>query len=261
LDFQVGDRRLAGMAAQNSGRFLRQMLVEGVGEQGQSAIVRARIVIVGCGALGSVIASFLVRAGVGHVTLIDPDRVESSNLHRQILFDEDDAVAGRAKVDAARARLSNVHPTVHVEAIVGSFDAGNADGLIGEADVVVDGTDNFTTRYEINDACVRLGKPWIYGGVVGASGMSMTVIPRRTACLRCVFPEAPVPGVGRSPERDGVFGPIVGVIGAVEAAEALKLIVGAQPARGLAQVDLWEGAMSRLDVGGPRPDCETCGHR
>lgn len=242
-------------------RFLRQILVSGVGETGQRAIARASALVVGCGALGSVVASFLTRAGVGGVTLVDPDHVESPNLHRQILFDQGDADGRRPKVDAARARLDSIHPRVSVRARICRFDRDNAEELVSDADVVVDGTDNFDTRYLINEVCVRQGKPWVYGGVVGASGMSMTVVPERSPCLRCVFPEPPDPGVGRTPERDGVFGPVVGVIGSFEAAEALKLLVGAEPSAGLLQVDLWTGFAQRLELGARRPDCETCGAR
>lgn len=247
------------MAQRDPGRFERQMRVAGVGEKGQLAIARATVVVVGCGALGSVIASFLVRAGVGRVRLVDPDRVESGNLHRQILFDEADARAGRTKVDAALARLTAVHPAVHVEAIERRFEPGSAKALLAGADVVLDGTDNFPTRYHINEACVQLAIPWVYGGVVAASGMTMTIVPHRTPCLRCVFPEAPAEGVGRAPQRDGVLGPVVGVVGSLQAAEALKLIVGAEPSAGLAQVDLWTGDLRRLDLGGRRPDCTVCG--
>jgi molybdopterin/thiamine biosynthesis adenylyltransferase len=240
-------------------RFLRQMLVSGVGEAGQRAIGRGRVLVVGCGALGSVIASFLVRAGVGVVRLVDPDRVEVCNLHRQILFDEQDASEGRAKAEAAVARLERVHPSVRIEALLTRLDGSNAEDLIRHVDVVADGTDNFETRYLINEACVRLGVPWVYGGVVGMTGMSMTVVPHCTPCLRCVFPEAPRPGVGSAPERDGVFGPVVGVVGSLEAGEVLKLLVGGEPSHGLARVDLSDGTLARLNLGGRRADCETCG--
>ncbi len=240
-------------------RFLRQMLVSGIGEAGQRAIGRGRVLVVGCGALGSVIASFLVRAGVGAIRLVDPDRVELGNLHRQILFDERDATEGRTKVEAAVARLGRVHPSVRIESLLARLDENNVDDLIRHADVVADATDNFETRYLINEACVRLGVPWVYGGVVGMTGMSMVVVPHRTPCLRCVFPEAPQPGVGRAPDRDGVFGPVVGVVGSLEAGEVLKLLVGSEPSLGLARVDFSDGTLARLHLGERRPDCETCG--
>lgn len=243
-----------------SGRFGRQVMVDGIGHTGQQAIQRARVLVVGCGALGNVIASFLARAGVGDLTLVDPDRVQADNLHRQTLFDDEDALVGRSKAEKAASLLRGVHPGIQrIVARQDRVDETNAKSFIEGMDVVVDATDNFATRYQINDVCVGLGKPWIYGGVVGATGMSMVIRPKRSPCLRCVFPEPPAPGVARSPETDGVFGPVVGVIGSVQAAEALKLIVGADPSTGLLHVDLWSGSMSRLDVGGPRGDCEACG--
>lgn len=224
-------------------RFHRQVLVAGIGREGQRAIERAKVMVVGCGALGSVAASFLVRAGVGHIVLVDPDYVEATNLHRQILFDAEDIT--QAKADVACARLKRVHPSVTIEARVQRLGAGNASELFQGIDVVVDGTDNFATRYEINETCMVMGKPWIYGGVLGALGLSMTIVPGKTPCLRCVFPEAPK--VDRTPE--GVFGPVVGVVGSLEASETLKLILGIEPAKGLARVDLWSGTVVRLDMG------------
>jgi len=239
-------------------RFFRQMRVSGIGPEGQAALSKSRVLVVGCGALGSVLASFIVRAGVGTVHLVDDDWVELSNLYRQILFDQEDALQRRDKALVVASKLSLVHPFVTVKAHRIRLLDDNIDALVGGVDVVVDGTDNFETRYRINDTCVRLGIPWVYGGVLGMTGMSMTVVPGQTPCLRCVFPSVAGAQDGPTPEREGVFGPVVGVVASLQAAEALKLLMGHPPSAGLARVDLMEGSLSRLDLGGRRPDC-SCG--
>lgn len=244
------------------------MLLPGIGEAGQRRLAGARVVVVGCGALGTAIADLLVRAGVGErdagggVTIIDRDIVELTNLQRQTLFEEADAAAGTPKAAAAAARLARVNGGVNITPVVADLNARSAERLVlgpGKPDVVLDATDNFSTRYLINDLCVKNSIPWVYGGAVGTQGMVMTVLPRRTACLRCVFPEAPSPGTEPTCDTAGVLGPVTALVGAVQAAEAIKCIVGAEAAKGLLTVDLWTGVTRRLDVGGAREDCPCCG--
>ena len=175
-------------------RYSRQALFEGIGPEGQAAIMASRITIVGCGALGCVQASLLVRAGVGTVRLIDRDLVEVTNLHRQVLFDDADARACLPKAVAAADKLRKANPTVTVEGLVDDLDPSSIDRLLAGSDVVLDGTDNFEARYLLNDWCVKTGTPWIYGGCVGSYGLTFPIVPGQTGCLRCVFPIAPAPG-------------------------------------------------------------------
>ena len=190
-------------------RYSRQILFPGIGERGQEALLAGHVVIAGCGALGSFHAAALARAGVGRLTLIDRDYIEPSNLHRQWLFEEEDAAEGLPKAVAAARRLGRINSSIQVHPAIADLTGGNAEELLGDADVILDGTDNFETRYLINDAAVMLDKPWIFGGVIGSEGQTMTIRPGVTPCMRCVIETSPPPGMTPTCETAGVLGPAV----------------------------------------------------
>lgn len=239
-------------------RYSRQTRFAGVGVEGQRKLGESSVLIVGCGAMGSALANNLVRAGVGRVRLVDRDFVELNNLQRQTLYDEADAAEAAPKAIAAARRLAAVNSAAPVEPIVADFDADNAETLLEGMDLVMDGTDNFETRYLLNDVCVKAGKPWIYSGVIAAYGVSMTILPGDTACLRCVFPQRPLPGTTPTCDTAGILNGIVAAIGGVSSTEALKLLMGSdRVARGLFWMDLWENTSERMEL--PRqPGCQTC---
>jgi len=238
-------------------RYDPQTLVQEIGQEGQRRLGKGRVLLIGCGGLGSMVSTVLVRAGVGRLTVLDPDRVELSNLGRQILYDEDDVASNRPKVESARARLSRINSEVDLHCMEERFTPENADQLVADADLVVDGTDNFETRYLINDTCVRQNKPWIFGGVVATSGMRLTVVPGQGPCLRCLFPSPPDPGALPHPRTHGVIGTMPMVVAALQATEAIKLLVGAPAYTGLLTMDLWEGRFQRVKAAAD-PDCPVC---
>ena len=231
-------------------RYARQMRYPHLGEEGQRRLAASRALICGCGALGSLLANTLVRAGVGHVRLVDRDFVELSNLHRQTLFDEADAAAGLPKVIAAAEKLRRINSSVEIEPVVAHVGPDNVESLCQGVDAILDGTDNFETRYLLNDAAVYLGLPWVYGGCVGAEGQTLTIVPGETGCLRCLLPECPPPGSTPTCDTAGVLAPIVGVIASMQAQEAIKLLSGNRAAisRQLTVVDLWQNRLLQLDV-------------
>src|SRR5919199_6803109 len=241
-------------------RYSRQVLFPGIGEAGQARLAGARALLVGCGALGTVLANVLVRAGVGRLTVVDRDYVERSNLQRQVLFDEDDLASDLPKAVAAAAKLCRINPEVAVEPVVADLNATNVETLLAGADLAMDGTDNFEARYLLNDACVKHGVPWVYAAAIGAYGTTFPVLPGETPCLRCVFAESPPPGTLPTCDTAGVLAPAVGVVANLAATEALKLLVGAreQLNRALVWLDVWENAFHRLELGAPNADCPTC---
>jgi len=244
-------------------RYARQRRFGPIGSVGQARIGAARVTLIGCGALGSGAANLLVRAGVGHLTVIDRDYVELSNLQRQVLFDETHLDGPMPKAVAAADVLRRINGNVTIEPLVTDVHGGNVEALIAEADVVVDGSDSIETRHIINEAAVKRGVPWVYGGVVGSTGMSMTVRPGATPCLRCVFPHPPAPGALPTCETAGVIGPAVETVAAIQAVETIKLLTGNEASLhgGLVNVDLWAVSMETVPVGRPRPGCPTCGRR
>ena len=244
----------------HGGRYERQVLLEEVGQEGQRRLAASSAAVLGCGALGSMIANVLVRAGVGRVRVVDRDVVEESNLHRQILYDEDDVASGQHKAELAARKLRRVNSRVQLEGLVLDIAADNVEALVGDVDVVLDGTDNFEARYLINDACVKLGKPWIYGGVVGTCGMTLAITPGQGPCLRCIFPRPPEPGSLPSPETRGVLGSLPMVIGAMQATRALSVLLGHAPAAELVNLNLWDGAHQAVKVLQDE-DCPACGKR
>jgi len=249
------------MTAFDPDRYSRQVRFAPLGADGQVRLADARVAIVGCGALGSVVAMTLVRAGVGFVRIIDRDVPELSNLPRQVLFDEADVVAGIPKAAAAAAHLRRINSAAQIDPVVADLTPIHAETLLGGVDVIVDGTDNFEARFIVNEYACRHGIPWVYGGAIGAEGRVMTVLPGKTACLRCLIPDPPAPGVMPTCDTAGIIGPTAIVVGAIEAAEAIKLIVGTTDGVGsrLLACDLWEGVWRSIDLSSlAEYGCATC---
>jgi len=250
----------------NLERYSRQMRVPGIGKVGQERIMNSRVTLCGVGALGTVLANTLVRAGVGHVRIIDRDFVEPSNLQRQVLFDESDVTNNLPKAEAAATKLRQINSNVTIEAIVADIDRSNIEGFCHDADLILDGTDNFEVRYTINDAAIKLNKPWVYGGAVGVEGMTMTIIPGETPCLRCVFEQSPGPGEVGTCETAGVLGPIVGIVASFQATEALKILAGKPETinRELYMLNIWENTSRRVKIAplmGRKGQCPCCALR
>lgn len=246
-----------------SDRYSRQTLFAGIGPEGQGRLARGRLLVVGAGALGSAALDMLVRAGVGTVRFVDRDTVETSNLQRQSLYDEEDAREGIPKAEGARRRLAAVNPEVALEPLALDLHAGNVREVMAGTDLVLDATDNFETRYLINDAAVSTGIPWIYAACVGSYGMTLTVLPGRTGCLRCVVPDVPPPGASPTCDTAGVIAPAVQAVASYAVTEALKLLAGREEdlATGIWHLDVWERTAYRMDIGEPDPDCPACGRR
>lgn len=261
------------------------MLLAEIGETGQRRLRDASVLIVGCGALGSASAELLARAGVGELHLVDRDLVEPTNLQRQLLYGEDDAARGRPKAEAARARLEAINREVRVRAWVDDFTAENARDYADGVDLLIDGLDNFETRFILNDLAVEQGVPYCYGGAVGTAGMAMSILPRRrgksppsrrrprmelypdeaaTPCLRCLFPTLPPPGSSPTCDTAGVLGTVTATVAARQATDAIKLLTGnhARIGRGLWSIDLWAGTAHFAAIGhGPEDACVCCGGR
>lgn len=247
----------------NSGdneRYSRQILFNGIGRQGQERLLHSRAVIIGCGALGSSQAEALARAGVGNLRIVDRDFVEFSNLQRQTMFTESDAVERLPKAIACANRIREINSDISVEPEVADVNHSNIERLISDVDVVIDGTDNFATRYLINDACVKHEVNWVYGAAVGSYGVTMTIRPHETPCLRCVFPEAPPAASAPTCDTAGVIMPIISVVASVQVTEALKLMTGRLEDlhNSLMQFDVWRNEWRKISIGQPLPDCSTC---
>ena len=241
-------------------RYSRQILFSGIGEAGQRRLLESRALIVGCGALGSAHAESLARAGVGKLRIADRDFVEASNLQRQTMFTEADAAERIPKAVAASNHLREINSDIEVEAEVTDVNHSNIENLINDCDVVLDGTDNFATRYLINDACVKHETNWIYGAAVGSYGVTMTVLPHQTPCLRCVFEEAPPAASAPTCDTAGVIMPVISVVSAVQVTEALKLLTDQHESlnKSLMQFDVWRNEWRKINPGPPSPDCQTC---
>ncbi|NGZ76512.1 ThiF family adenylyltransferase [Saccharibacillus alkalitolerans] len=240
-------------------RYSRQMLFAPIGENGQRRLAERSVCIVGMGALGTVLANHMVRAGVGTVRMADRDYVESSNLQRQMLYDEEDAALALPKVEAAKRKLQKINSSVRLETSFADVAPGNIEDLLKGVDLVLDGTDNFQTRFLLNDACYSLGIPFVYGGAVGSRGMSAVFVPGETPCLRCFIPSAD--SGGETCDTVGVISPIVDIVASYQAAEALKLLVGDDASRRktLLSLDVWHNRHHELKPVAPRPDCPCCG--
>ena len=246
-------------------RYSRQMRFAPIGEAGQQRLLASRALVCGCGALGSVLTNTLARSGVGKLRIVDRDFVETSNLQRQVLFDEDDVAAQLPKAVAAANKLRRINSTIEIEPIVADVDHANILSLLDGVDVLVDGTDNFETRFLLNDAAVKLGVPWVYGGCIGAGGQTMTILPGETPCLRCLVQEAPPPGAMETCDTAGILSPIINVIASIQAMEAIKILSGHRDAiqRNLLVFDLWENRVLPMKAGSLRDagDCPTCCRR
>lgn len=262
-------------------RYQRQMLLAGFGADGQRRLLDSTVMIVGCGALGCVVADLLARAGVGHLVIIDRDYVELSNLQRQSLFDERDVVDAMPKAQAARRRIADINSDIRVTAIVDDVNHSNIERYASGVDLFVDGLDNIETRYLVNDLAVQSGRPYIYGAAVATTGMAMPILPHTlhgdaawetgtdsdfaTPCLRCLFEEPPPPGSSATCDTVGVIGPAVGVIANFQVAEALKILTGnfARVSRTLLTLDLWENEILQLQASDAytRGNCRCCKQR
>lgn len=231
-------------------RYSRQMLFEPFGERSQKMLRHARITIIGCGALGSVLAGTLVRAGVGYTRLIDRDFVELDNLQRQVLFDEHDVSSHLPKAEAAARKLRKINSAVEVEPLVVDLNHRNAEQLLADAELLLDGADNFETRFLVNDVAVKHDIPWVYGACVGAEGLVMPILPRKTPCLRCVWDEAPEPGMSPTCDTAGVLSPVVNVVASMQAMEAMKILAGKldEVTRQLLTIDVWHGRFRGMQM-------------
>ncbi|MBL0387511.1 ThiF family adenylyltransferase [Tumebacillus sp. ITR2] len=243
-------------------RYSRQILFDGIGEEGQRKLLTSRVAIVGMGALGTVLANHMVRAGVGFVRVIDRDFVEASNLQRQMLYDESHAADGMPKAMAAYETLHRVNSGVQIEPVVADLTWQNAEALLSDVNLVLDGTDNFQVRFLINDVCVKHGIPWVYGGGVSAHGMTMPILPGDTPCLRCMFDSAPAPGTTQTCDTAGVVGPIIHVVASYQAVEGMKILVGAldKVRRTMLNIGMWDYSTNSIDISkARRADCPCCG--
>jgi len=262
-------------------RYHRQMLLSGFGAGGQRRLLASTALILGCGALGTVSANLLARAGVGHLVIVDRDYVEPTNLQRQVLFDEQDVADALPKAEAARRKIAAINAQVKVTAIVDDVSYRNIERFAEGANVIVDGLDNFETRYLANDCAVKHGTPYVYGGAVGTVGMMYAILPhtvdgdsawettpsgnRATPCFRCIFEEMPPPGQGATCDTVGVLGPVVSVVASFQASEALKILTGhyerLSPA--LLNIDVWENTITQLKVSRAREkgNCPCCKQR
>src|SRR5213080_1348215 len=240
-------------------RYSRQTLFGPIGKEGQERLHASKVTIIGCGALGTVLANNLCRAGIGHLVIADRDYIELNNLQRQILFDEDDITRRLPKAIAAAEKLRRINSDTVIEPLVEDINADGIESLVQESNLVLDATDNFETRYLLNDVCIKYGRPWIYSGVIASYGVSMNIVPGDTPCLRCVFPDMPLPGTTPTCDTAGVLNGIVGVITGVASTEALKILLKSENiSHAMFWMDVWENTSERLEL--PRqPDCPACG--
>jgi molybdopterin/thiamine biosynthesis adenylyltransferase len=243
-------------------RYSRQVLFSGIGPEGQQKLAQARVAIVGCGATGSAIASLISRAGVGTLRIIDRDYVEPSNLQRQTLFDEADAAESMPKAIAAARQIAAFNSDIVVEPVAADLTPTNIDDLLGGMQLLLDGTDNFETRYLLNDFAVKNSVPWIYTAAVGSYGVCLNIIPGQTACLACIFPDAPR-GTVETCETVGILNSAVNLAASIAATEALKLLVGAHDRvrKTLLSFDVWRNDRSEIHASKPRANCRACGLR
>ncbi len=249
----------------NLDRYARQTLFPPLGKAGQERLLASRVLICGCGALGSVLSNTLARSGVGHLRIVDRDFLETNNLQRQVLFDEADVASDLPKAVAAAGKLRKINSQIEIEPIVADVDHTNVLELCRDVDLILDGTDNFETRFLINDVAVRESIPWVFGGCLGAEGQTMVILPGETPCLRCLFAEPPPPGATPTCDTAGILAPIVNVIASIQAAEAIKILSGdlAAVRRTLLVIELWNHCIREvgLDSLGSRHDCPACDRR
>ena len=239
-------------------RYSRQVIFPAIGEEGQAKLNRSSVVIVGCGALGTVIATTLVRAGTGKVKIIDRDFIEYHNLQRQVIFDEEDIREGLPKAVAAERYLRKVNSEIEIEGVVSDVNYTNIEKLVEGADVILDGLDNMETRLLINDVSLKHHIPWIYGGAISSYGMTMNIIPGETACFRCFYNSPPRDGIAMTCDTAGVIGTVPFIVGSLQATEAIKILIGSDEiSRELWTVDVWKTDFHRFKLG-RHPDCPAC---
>ena len=245
----------------SSSRYDRQARFAPLGEEGQAKLRKGRVLVCGCGALGTVIAETMVRAGVGFVRIVDRDFVEFGNLHRQVLFTEEDAKKELPKAMAAATRLEAINSEVDIEPIIVDVNYSNISELASDVDLLLDGTDNFETRFLINDFAVSKRIPWIFGGCVGAEGQTFSIVPGETPCLSCIMPEPPLASATPTCESSGVLSPIVNIIASLQSTEAIKFLSGNQRSLNpkMTVVDLWNNSFRTIAIQASRnPECKTC---
>ena len=243
-------------------RYSRQMLFQHIGKERQKELANNCAVVIGCGALGSVSSNCLVRAGIGRIRIIDRDFIEENNLQRQILFDEDDIKQNLPKAIAAQRKLQKVNSKIDIEGIVEDVNHTNVEELTKGADIILDGVDNFETRFLINDICIKNDIPWIYGACIGSKGLAMNIMPSKTPCLRCVFETLPQAGTFPTCDTAGVIGPIAGVIASIQVTEAIKILAKDYVSvnKTLLEVDLWDTKFKQLNIEGlkKQTNCPAC---
>jgi adenylyltransferase/sulfurtransferase len=254
--------RQGAQKAQFEERYSRQILFRGIGADGQRKLAAGHLAIVGCGATGSALASLLARAGVGSLRIIDRDYIEPSNLQRQSLFDEADAAESLPKAVAAARQIAAFNSEIEVDAKVADAVPANISALLEGIDLILDGTDNFETRYLINDYAVKNSLPWIYAAAVGSYGVTMNVLPHQTACLSCIFPDVPR-GMVETCETSGILNSAVNLVASVAATEAMKMLIGGEAALSLRKTlwsfDVWTNQHAEIAAATPRPGCPVCG--
>ena len=247
------------MTPDQKDRYSRQTRFSGLGDQGQERLLNSTVAIVGCGALGSFQAGAMARAGVGRLILIDRDYLETSNLQRQWLYEEADVQQSLPKAAAAAAHIQKINAECRVDAHVTDLTPSNIEDVLEGADLVLDGCDNFETRYLINDFAVDRSVPWIYGGAVGSYGIVMPVIPNKTSCLACVYPQPPG-GAQPTCETAGVLNPVTSMVASLQCAEATKILAGVKPSTKMTTIDIWEGAIRQVRIPARDPECRACAH-
>lgn len=246
------------MTPEERERYSRQILFSPIGEVGQEKLLQSKVAIIGCGALGTFQAAALARAGVGTLIILDRDYVEPSNLQRQWLFEEQDARENMPKAAAAARAIGRINSGTRVIPQITDLNPTNIEDLLGEADLLLDATDNFETRYLVNEFALSTNKPWIYGAAVGSYGISMPILPGVSACLQCLYPEPPKSGQPTC-ETAGVLGSITATIAAIQTADAIKLLSGHQPRLRITTIDVWNGSVRQIDQPPRDPQCPACG--
>jgi len=241
-------------------RYSRQILFPGIGETGQQRLLDARVAVLGCGALGSFQAGALARAGIGYLRIIDRDYVELSNLQRQWLFDQCDVEQGLPKSIAAARKIASINSAIQVDPVVADLTASNVDEVLADVDLILDGADNFEARYLINDHAVDRGRPWVYGAAVASYGITMSIVPGKTACLRCIYPDPPS-GAQPTCETAGVLGTVTALIASLQVSEAIKILCGGEPSGRITTADVWTGEIRQVSQPGPSEDCPACARR
>ena len=243
-------------------RYSRQILFQHIDEDRQKKLIDSTVLLIGCGALGTVSSSYLVRAGIGQLRIIDRDFIEENNLQRQILFDEDDILENVPKAIAAQKKLQRINPDIKIEGFVTDINYSNIEELTKDVNIIIDGTDNFETRFLVNDYCVKNSIPWVYGACIGSRGVVMNIIPSMTPCLRCVFETMPQIGSFPTCDTAGVIGPIAGIIASFQVTEAIKILTGNYDSviKNLLEIDVWETNFRQIDISELKDtnSCPTC---